>query len=254
MKRKLMILSLIITLASCSGNYELGKDALERGNYEDAEKFFMSISTDDKNYSLAQAKIQEIQNIREEYRVEALEKQKRDSLAIIAQENADIENLRNQVNKEIESLKNFDGSKYRGDVSSIQVEIALFGAYALIIDRAEKSNDSETLKNAKILKSKVANLQKTEFPKLRKSYAEYAKKQLWADNINVTIKGNNYTTIEFTGSLFANNGNIKETQKTLRDIIELLRFKRVNYKWYKYDNEYTYYTLTTPSDGDVIKL
>lgn len=254
MKTNLMILSLIITLASCGGNYELGIDALERGDYEDAERFFTSIPRDDKNYSLAQVRIQEIQTIREKERVEILEQQERDRLAMLEKEKVEIENLRNQVNKEIESLKNFDGSKYRGDINSIQVEIALFGAWALIIDRAEKSNDSETVKNAKVLKSKVESLQKTEFPKLRKSYAEYAKKQLWADNINVVIKGNNYTTIEFTGSLFANNGNIKETQRTLRNIMELLRFKRVNYKWYKYDDEYTYYTLTTPEDRDIVKL
>lgn len=254
MKRKLTILSLVITLVSCSGNYELGEEALERGNYEDAENFFMNIPTDSKNYNLAQTKIREIQNIREKERIEALEKQKRDSLAIIEKAEADIENLRNQVNREIESLKNFDGSKYRGDVSSIQIEIALFGTWALIINKAEKSNDSETLKNVKVLKSKVSNLQKTEFPKLRKSYAEYAKKQLWENNIDVIVKGNNYTTIEFTGSLFANNKNIKDTQKSLMDILDQLRFKRVNYKWYKYDDEYTYYTLTNREDGEVVKL
>jgi hypothetical protein len=33
-----------------------------------------------------------------------------------------------------------------------------------------------------------------------------------------------------------------------------LKFKRTNYKWYDYDDEYTYYSMETKADGELVNL
>lgn len=253
MKSKFTLLSLAFStliLTSCGdNNYELGEKQFDEKKYESAIDFYKMVPADDENYKSAQSKIAEIEVIQTQL---AIEEMKRDSIAKIEKAKADLESLRSQVIREIESLKTFDGSQYRGDVSSIQMEIVLFGAWAKVIKDAEKSSDAEIKKNGKTLKTKVVALQKSEFPKLRKSYGDFIKKQLWADNIEASTKGSGSSTLEFIGATFANNKNKQDTQKTLSEILTQLRFKRVNYKWYQYDDEYTYYTMSTPEDGELV--
>lgn len=253
MKSKFTLLSLVFSaliLTSCGNdNYELGQKQFEEKKYESAINFYKMIHTDDENYKSAQSKIAEIEIIQTEL---AIEEMKRDSIAKIEKTKADLESLRSQVKREIESFKTFDGSQYRGDVSSIQIEIVLFGAWAKVIKDAEKNSDTEIKKDGKSLKAKVIALQKSEFPKLRKSYGDFIKKELWNDNIEVSTKGSGSTTLEFIGATFANNKNKQDTQEMLSEILTQLRFKKVNYKWYQYDDEYTYYTMSTPDDGELV--
>ena len=68
---------------------------------------------------------------------------------------------------------------------------------------------------------------------------------------NARILKKKSKTIQFTGGIFANNKNKQETQETLSEILNLLRFNTVNYKWYEYDDEYTYYELDTKRDNEI---
>jgi hypothetical protein len=253
MKSKFTLSSLVfsaILLTSCGdNNYEQGQKEFDEKNYESAISFLKNVPTDDENYKSAQSKIYEIETIQTEL---AIEEMKRDSIAKIEKAKVDLENLRSQVKSEIESIKTFNGNQYRSDITSIEMEIVIFGAWAEVINEAEKNKDKEINKDGKILKTKVIALQKSEFSKLRKSYGDFIKKELWANNIEASTKGPGSSTLEFIGATFANNKNKEDTQKTLRDILTQLRFKRVNYKWYKYDDEYTYYSMDTPTDGELV--
>jgi hypothetical protein len=244
-----LILSALIFTSCGDNNFELGQDQYDKKQYESAIDFYKMVPKDNENFKTAQTKISEIEVIQTKL---AIEKMQRDSIAKIEEAKADLESLRSQVKREIESLKTFDGSEYRGDVTSIQLEIALFGVWAKVIKDAEKSSDEEINKDGKILKSKVIALQKSEFPKLRKSYGDYVKSQLWADNIIASTKGSGSSTLDFIGATFANNKNKQDTQKTLSEILTQLRFKRVNYKWYEYDDNYTYYTMDTRKDDELV--
>ncbi len=159
-----------------------------------------------------------------------------------------------RINKEIDWINKFNWEIYRNSVTSIQIEIALFSAYASIID--EYINDSNpTIKNLAIqLKTKVSNLQKKEFPKIRKAYSDLVSKTMWEHNIEVQAKWTWYSTIEFVWGVFANNKNIKDSYSTLYEILKLLRFDKANFKWYKYDDEYTYYNIESLSDDKVEQI
>jgi hypothetical protein len=132
------------------------------------------------------------------------------------------------------------------------MEIVLFSAWAKAVDEGLAA-DSATMKIAKELEQKVAKIQLKEFPKLRAAYKKVIHQKLWEENVETGIFGGRNTTIQFTGGIFASNKNKQQMQETLNEILSMLRFKRVNYKWYEYD-EVTYYDLDTPADSDPVKL
>jgi len=259
---RVLLLVLTVILSSCTDNYKEGMKNYNEKSYDEAMVCFRKVEPADENYSLAQNKIAEIDSIifhmqKEKVRQDSIlkvEQLRHDSIARVEREHKEIEDFKTQLNREIESFKTFDGSKYRDDVSLIQIEIALFATWANLIKKALNHRDKEINRLGNTLKSKVIALQKSEFPKLRKNYGDILKQKLWAENIEVKTKGTTSTTLEFVGGIFANNKNKQDFQEALSEILNLLRFKRINYKWYKYDEEYTYYSLTTKQDGDLVDL
>lgn len=173
--------------------------------------------------------------------------------AIINKSEDTDEKIIEQLKREIESIdKGVDFSTYRGEIQSVQMEIVLFGAWAKNIIDA-KNNKNEAINDlGEILESKVKRLQVKEFPLLRIAYKEAIYQKLWVENIETNVIGKGNRTIQFTGALFANNKNKQDTQNTLSNVLRQFRFKKVNYKWYKYDDEYTYYDMDTPNDNELV--
>lgn len=101
---------------------------------------------------------------------------------------------------------------------------------------------------AKKLEKGLKSTQKIIFPKLRKNYIEIADRMLWEEDIDVVGSGK---TITFIGGTFASNKNIKDFHEQLSEALSQYRFKQVRYKWYKGDDEYTYYTLHSLDDEDI---
>ncbi len=163
------------------------------------------------------------------------------------------EELNEQLKREIASFnKPFDNTTYDGTVDAIQMEIVLFGVWANIIKEGENSTLEDNVKLAKELKTKVANRQAKEFPILRKRYGKIIANKMWEHDIEIKTIGTSNTTLDLTGGTFATNKNIKEFQTTLQEILTMLRFKQTRYRWYKGQDEYTYYDLDVPSDKEPV--
>ena len=111
--------------------------------------------------------------------------------------------------------------------------------------------DPKALKIAKAAKSKIIAMQIKWFPKLRKAYAEKCKILLWENDITVEQNG---TTLTFIGGIFATNANKRDFQEKLRSNLNSLRFKRINYKWIRDDDNYTYYKLSNFKDNELYKM
>lgn len=224
--------------------------------------FFQRVEENDDNYHLAQVKVKDLEDTLRRRRLEALyidsiarvEQFRKDSISKFQKEIEELEKFKNRLIQEIKGVQTFNGSEYRNEVTSIQIEMALFVVWADLAEEAIDHTDSEINKLGDKLNSKLIHLQRRELPMLRKAYGDILKKKLWTEDIEVHTKGSSHSTIEFTGGLFASNKNIQATQETLREMFTLLRFRRVNYKWYKYDDEYTYYSLNPESDGTIVKL
>ena len=163
--------------------------------------------------------------------------------------------IKEQLEREISSIdKGIDFSSYKESIESIQLELVLFQVWAKKINEAKSSNNNDIKELGEKLETKVKKIQVSEFPKLRKAYGKIVAKKLWVENIEVEVFGNNSKTIQFTGGIFANNKNKQETQETLSEMLNFLRFKKANYKWYEYDDEYTYYDLDSKNDNEIVEL
>lgn len=258
-----LIILIAVLLDTDKSKLNKAQEDIEQGNYEYAIYKLGLISEDSELFYEADSLLnyaKEQLDIKIEKEVaESLKAEENERLAQLEDEKAKMEENKTQkieqLKKEIKSIDNgVDFSTYRGTVDLVQMELVLLGAWTNIIEEALEYDDPEVKRLANILKTKVQNLQVKEFPKLRKAYKEAIYKNLWLEDIETAILGNGYTTIQFTGAIFANNKNKQETQDMLNEILHMLRFKRVNYKWYEYDDEYTYYTLKTPSDKELVKF
>lgn len=229
---------------------EIAAENIKKENYTDAINSLKQIKEDDPLYSEARklmSKADSLNNI-------VLEKERIAKAAELEKKaTEDRLNQKEQLERELKSI--YDGvdfSTYRGTVDALQIEIALFGTWANIIIEGLSSDDPEIKKLAEQLKSKVETIQEQEFPKLRQEYAIVVSKLMWEHDIDVTASGRGYNYLNFTGGLFAANKNKKDFQEQLKDASSMFRFKQTHYRWYKGDNEYTYYTTYEGKDTDLV--
>jgi hypothetical protein len=151
----------------------------------------------------------------------------------------DVENISKQLDNE---LKAFEKPFNRGNIG-YKGMITMFRGYSEIISKAKSTNNKEMISKADDLYNKALKIQQKELPKMRKEFCDDIGAKLWEENISVVCKGSNNTTIELVSGIYANNKNIKKSQESISETLNLLKFKRVNYKWIKHDEEYTYYDL-----------
>jgi hypothetical protein len=114
------------------------------------------------------------------------------------------------------------------------------------IDSQDAKEKEIGMKAIKMLASTKARA----FPLLRKYWGDAAAADMWEHDIEVRISGKGNTVVTFTGGAFAANANIKNTQGTLSETVEALRFKQTRYKWYSGDEEFTYYTIESKADTE----
>lgn len=188
---------------------------------------------------IAVAKLHEQELIKQAQK-EAEERLEAERLAEVERNRLTVE----KIDAKLAELQNVDFSNL-SSVPSIVEAIEFFRMNCHFALRANLEDDEELKKKANEYEAFFKKMQKREFPKLRSSYIAVSKKLLWEHNIDVSGSG---TSITYTAGLFANNANIKAYHEELRSILYDLRFQRVNYKWYKYDDEYTYYTMHAPKD------
>lgn len=231
-------------------NYKLGQEYFNEKNYEKATEYLKMVSEKHEKFNDIQIQIAQADSLKE---VEERIKKEENEREEIARQIEERDRFKNQLLRELDSdiIKTGNTSAYRGDLTSLQTELIVFGAWKILIDQADSDQNPEVQKLGKQLKKKVVALQLKEFPILRREYAKFARSVLWEHDCDVNLGGSKNTTIEFVATAFAANKNIKDSYETLYEQMKMFRFKRVQYKWSKYDDEYTYYTMKTPEDGQL---
>lgn len=160
--------------------------------------------------------------------------------------------LKTRISNNIKSIDGGDDlTNEMTSATHFQIAIAIFKAYASVINEGKKSSDEEILKLTADLEKKVISSQVKNFPKIRKAYYEFVKNNLWEHDVYIDLSGSGNTVLKFTGGFFVTNKNIKTTQKAIHEMLTLLRFKQTQYKWYKGQDDYTYYKMETPKDTDI---
>ncbi len=231
-----------------SDNYKSGLDYYNKKDYVKAYDNFQLVSPNDKNYKDAISKISEIKPIVDSIKkFESLEEDNsKEHTLKNTEKNQSNHNLKNdiktQIERELASIEKGITIGKGENVTAVQMDLVLFSAYWTIVEEGKNSNDEKTKKLAKKLEQKVQNLQKSGFPKLRQRYTEIVKKLMWESDIDV-YSSDGGRVLNLTGGIFAANKNIKQTQETINENMKLFRFKQVRYRWYKGDDEFTYYDI-----------
>lgn len=159
--------------------------------------------------------------------------------------------LRNYI-KSIEDGDDLTKSELTS-ATAFQITAALYKAYAIAMNEGKASSDKEVLNLTAELERKIITSQQKNFPKIRKAYGEFLKNKLWEEDIYVELDGPGYSVVKFTGGYFAANKNIKETQETLSEMLQLLRFRQTQYRWYRGQDEFTYYTIASNKDSEIVE-
>ena len=225
---------------------------IEKKEYDLAKSSLDLIKVENKYYSEAQELLAKVDSLiaisEEEERLAKLEEER-----IAAEE--DKVKFKEQLERELKSIdEGINFSKYRGSIENIQIELVLFGTWAKNIKEGEESEDKEIQALAKKLKSRVIRIQAKEFPLMRKDYAKVVANKMWENDIDVSSSGSGHTRINFTGGIFAANKNKQDFQNQLHEILKMLRFQQARYRWYKGQNEYTYWDIKPAKDTDLVEF
>lgn len=172
-----------------------------------------------------------------------------DSLAIVRQH---YEDSIKHVNDSLEHIRLHDAMITRifNEFKEFKVEDVsdIHKFYDIIDYDARIMRDEEDPKLKNELKRKLIAFQVKNYPLARKAWAQSARNRLWEQDIDVSFSGR---TITFTGSVFVTNAGIKAVYDGISSALSQLHFKRCNFKWSKYADEYTYYTISSDEDNEV---
>jgi uncharacterized Zn finger protein (UPF0148 family) len=234
-------------------SYALGKKLFAEKKYDEALPVLKKINNKYEKYN-------EVENMIKVATAATVEMAKVKEMATKALALTTFINDKSSVNSAINKNANYSNLDASGKVMILSSVMARFATAAEQIKECENFQKNEYKKLASQAKNKLKNDQRRDFPLLRKEYAKILADILWRDNIEVKAAGNGNSRLEFTSGIFANNANIDDFQnKTLvetkvKDSIKFFRFKKVAYKWYGHDENYTYYEYDTPADDAEISL
>lgn len=134
------------------------------------------------------------------------------------------------------------------NVERMKEYLFLFEDAGSVYRKYEDSKNKELLQELEKMKKEIGKLQASKLPQMRKVFANDLKDKFFRTNIDVKQNG---TTLELTGGKLANNANKEDTYSMLKDLLYDLRFKKLNLKWYKYDDEYYYYEINSKKDSEL---
>jgi Uncharacterised protein family UPF0547 len=161
-----------------------------------------------------------------------------------------------QLQREVSSLRTPDRPTVAEltDPNAVTIQVALFGAWVSIY---QEGNRFELTPQASRLREEFRRLisreQQRRFPILRAAQARIFGQRLWESDVDVATTGPDHSSIRFTGGLFAARRNVAEAQQALTETLNLLRYRRATYEWYR-GSENIYYRMDPPSDSTLATI
>lgn len=134
----------------------------------------------------------------------------------------------------------------------IKLTLDVFDGAASILQQLQSQTltDEERTRVAALRKLLILR-QREAFPVIRGKVGPIFSTELWMSDGKARTLGARYTTVEFVSGSFAANANIETAHQAIRGALTRMRFKRAQYKWYAEQDEFSYYTIASPGDGDV---
>jgi hypothetical protein len=156
------------------------------------------------------------------------------------------------VESQIAIVRELSAQEFTDSIDTIASYLFLINGWAQLIEEGrdfELTPEQEQVRQE--LLQTLSRNQVAVFPVVRDAYGPLLRQRLWEHDGHASTIGAGYRRIEIVNALFAANRNIADFHETVRDTLLELRFTRVDYKWFREDREFSYYTLEPPSDGTV---
>ena len=134
----------------------------------------------------------------------------------------------------------------------VMMAISMMDATASVIREGLNTGNKETIALTKELEKKAIISQEASLPELRAIYGNFLKEKLGEHNFIVALSGEKRDVLSFIGHDFADNKNIEMFQDNLSNMLHLMRFKQIKYRWSLQGDDYKCYTLDTPPDDKVV--
>lgn len=134
----------------------------------------------------------------------------------------------------------------------VKFVLEIFDGAARLIQtaRLRQLADQDSATVAALRKALVARQRQT-FPIIRDRAGPIFSKELWMSDVKARTSGDRFTTIEFVAADFVANANIAKAHGAILGALTRMRFKRAQYKWHAEQDEYSYYKIESPRDGDI---
>lgn len=158
-----------------------------------------------------------------------------------------------QLERELASMPSVSATKYTGSVEDINTALIIIGAWSLLYEEgASLPLDADGENKRQRFRELLVRKQIAMFPALRDAYGPAMRKQLWEADGSARTIGTGYRTVEFVSATFARNANIKQIHTEIYENLMMLRFTRAQYKWIRQASEFSYYTLKSPRDSEIV--
>lgn len=138
------------------------------------------------------------------------------------------------------------------NTEGVMMAISMMDATASVIREGLNTGNKETIALTKELEKKAIISQEASLPELRAIYGNFLKEKLGEHNFIVALSGEKRDVLSFIGHDFADNKNIEMFQDNLSNMLHLMRFKQIKYRWSLQGDDYKCYTLDTPPDDKVV--
>lgn len=101
------------------------------------------------------------------------------------------------------------------------------------------------------VKSKQADRQGREYPKLREAFADIMGEALWVHDVKVKLSGRGGRNITLTSYNFFTNQSRLEVFESIKNSLHILRFQKLTMKSSDKDNNPTEFEINSPKDDFV---
>jgi hypothetical protein len=155
-----------------------------------------------------------------------------------------------------ERLRSFDGSVLLTSKEGIWAELLYFEVQIESVKGLDSYDDPELNKAVADHEQLLSSVQQREFPLMRQYYAQLLDEKYLEEGIDgdAWVAGSANDTLVLTGSFFLSNESIMTIQETIKDTVEQLRFDRVEYRWYEYDDTPEVIQIDSPADEDLLPI
>jgi hypothetical protein len=153
--------------------------------------------------------------------------------------------LQNKISDIDTKLKNGD------EGTDLATRLSWHKSNTALYNEAENNGDTKIKGQREILKNKMVQVQKRDFPKLRTEYVESKKEALTEQHVAIGLSGDQQEVLVFEGEMFKPEKVQEDFMKNIYGIVNDLRFKKIVYKWSDAPDGSHNYEIKSKQDAEI---